>query len=180
MDAEKSSRKGGTKAVVVVLAALAVLIFGFLFITGKFPPRANRTPGAAESYATVQENKQAIENCITEALNEETAKTVSEITVSESNGKYSVRIRVVLAGGFYFPEVIEQTAQPFFDKVEELGLLADVYEVTEYSKGNAGNMDDFICWRSHDGITGTYSDDRGKEPIVKANATVDDIRNIVK
>lgn len=180
MDTEKGSRKGGTKTVVVVLAVLAVLIFGFLFITGKFPPHTERAPGAAESYAAVQENKQALEDCITEALDAETAKTVSEITVRESNGEYSASIRVVLAGGFYFPEVIEQTAQPFFDKAEELGLVADVYEVMEYSKGNTGDMDDFICWRSHDGTTGIYSDDRGKEPIVKANTTADDVRDIVK
>lgn len=180
MEAEKGSRKGGIKTVVAVLAVLVVLIFGFLFITGKFPPRAKRAPGAAENYAAVQENKQALEDCITEALDTETAKTVSEITISESNGEYSASIRVVLSGGFYFPEVIEQTAQPFFDKAEELELVADVYAVMEYSKGNTGDMDDFICWRSHDGTTGTYSDDRGKEPIIKANTTADDIRDIVK
>lgn len=74
MDAEKDSRKGGTKTVVVVLAVLVVLIFGFLFITGKFPTHTKQTPGAAESYAVVQENKQALEDCITEALDAETAK----------------------------------------------------------------------------------------------------------
>ncbi|WP_418933568.1 hypothetical protein [Hominenteromicrobium sp.] len=180
MDAEKENPKSGTKTVLVVLAVLVALIFGFLFITGKFPTHTEQTPGAAESYAVVQENKQALEDCITKKLDAETAKTVSEITVSESNGEYSVSIRVILAGGFYFPEVIEQTAQPFFDKAEELGLAVDVYEVMEYSKGNTGDIEDFICWRSHDGTTGTYSDDRGKEPIVKANTTADDIRDIVK
>ena len=146
MDAEKESPKSGTKTVLVVLAVLVALIFGFLFITGKFPTHTEQTPGAAESYAVVQENKQALEDCITKKLDAETAKTVSEITVSESNGEYSL----------------------------------SVYEVMEYSKGNTGDIEDFICWRSHDGTTGTYSDDRGKEPIVKANTTADDIRDIVK
>lgn len=180
MDAEKGSRKGSTKTVVVVLAVLAVLIFGFLFITGKFPPHTKRTPGAAESYAAVQENKQALEDCITEALDAETAKTVSEITVRESKGEYSVRIRVVLAGGFYFSEVIEQTAQPFFDKAEELGLTVGDYDVMEYSEGNTGDMDDLISWKSDDGVTGIFMDDRGEKPIIKTNATADDIRDIVK
>lgn len=180
MDTEKNSRKCGAKVVALTLVALAVLVFGFLFVTGKFPPHTKRAPGAEENYAAVQENKQALEDCITEALDAETAKTVSEITVRESNGEYSARIRVVLAGGFYFPEVIEQTAQPFFDKAEELGLTVGSYDVMEYSKGNTGDMDDLISWQSDDGVTGIFMDDRGEKPIIKTNATADDIRDIVK
>ena len=87
---------------------------------------------------------------------------------------------MVLAGGFYFPEVIEQTAQPFFDKAEELGLTVGDYDVMEYSEGNTGDMDDLISWKSGDGVTGIFMDDRGEKPIIKTNATADDIRDIVK
>ena len=122
MDAEKESPKSGTKTVLVVLAVLVALIFGFLFITGKFPTHTEQTPGAAESYAVVQENKQALEDCITKKLDAETAKTVSEITVSESNGEYSLSIRVILAGGFTFRRLSNRRRSRFLIRRRNWGL----------------------------------------------------------
>ena len=106
MDAEKENPKSGTKTVLVVLAVLVALIFGFLFITGKFPTHTEQTPGAAESYAVVQENKQALEDCITKKLDAETAKTVSEITRQREQRRIlrehpcNTGWRLLLSGGY--------------------------------------------------------------------------------
>lgn len=178
MDEGKDSRKGGAKIAAVVLAVIAVLIFGFLFVTGRLTPGGD-APSGQKDYEAVKANKQALEEVVTDALDADTAKAVSEIRVNEINGEYSVSIRVVLAGGFYFPDVIEQTAQPFFDKAEELGLTVERYDVMEYSKGNTGDMENFISWRSKDGVTGIYSNDTGAEPIVEPGVTLDRLREIV-
>lgn len=186
METGKNAKKSRKAVIIVVLAGLIVLVLAFLFITGKFPPRGRATGDGTgtstseKSYAATQEDKKALEDCVRAALDEDTAKVVSEVTVFEHNGEFSVRVRSVVAGGFNFPEIIEQTAQPFFDKAEELGLKAKEYTVEEYSKNNAGDIDDLINWKSKDGVTGTYTDDTGEKPYIKANATVDDIRDIVK
>lgn len=182
METGKNAKKNSKTVIIVVFAVLVVLVLAFLFITGKLPPRGRATgAGTGTSVsATTQEDKKALEDCVRAALDEETAKTVSEVTVFEHNGEYSVRVRAVVAGGFYFPEIIEQTAQPFFDKATEMGLTAKEYTVEEYSKNNAGDVDGLISWKSKDGETGTYTDDTGEKPYIKANATVDDIRDIVK
>lgn len=182
METGENAKKNGKTIIIVVLAALVVLVLAFLFITGRFPSKGRTTgAGTGTSTSTVtQEGKKALEDCVWAALDEETAKVVSEVTVFERNGEYSARVRAVVAGGFYFPEIIEQTAQPFFDKAAELGLTAKEYTVEEYSKNNAGDIDDLISWKSKDGVTGTYTDDTGEKPNIKANATVDDIRDIVK
>lgn len=186
METGKNAKKSSKTVIIVVLAVLVVLVLAFLFITGKLPPKG-RTTGAGtgtstseKSYAAAQEDKKALEDCVLAALDEETAKTVSEVTVFEHNGEYSVRVRAVVAGGLHFPAIIEQTAQPFFDKAAELGLTAKEYTVEEYSKNNAGDVDGLISWKSKDGKTGTYTDGTGEKPYIKANATVDDIRDIVK
>ena len=179
MDAGKDSRKGRAKIAAVALAVIVVLIFGFLFITGRITPGGG-APGGQKDYEAVKANKQMLEAAITNALDEDTAKVVSEVMVNEINGKYSASIRVVLAGGLYFPDVIEQTVQPFFDKAEELGLIVGHYDVMEYSKGNTGDMENFISWSSKDGVTGIYSDDTGAEPMVEPGVTRDRLREIVE
>lgn len=181
METGKKEKKSCKTVIILVLAVLVALVLAFLFITGKFLPRG-RTTGAGtgtSASATAQEDKKVLEDCVLAALDEETAKAVSEVTVFEHNGEYSVRVRAVVAGGFYFPEIIEQTAQPFFDKAAELGLAAKEYTVEEYSKNNAGDVDGLISWKSKDGKTGTYTDDTGEKPYIKTNATADDIRDIV-
>ena len=168
-------------AIIVVLVAIVLFVaYRMIFFGSLFSPKADHDAAGSKSYSATQDDKRALEEAVQAALDADTIKSISEINVSELNGEYSITIRVVAAGGFYFPEVIEQTAQPFFDKAEELGLAVDSYKVTEYSKNNAGEITDMITWNSKDGVTGTYSDDTGSEPYIKTGATVDDIRDMVK
>ena len=55
---------------------------------------------------------------------------VSSIEAFENKGEYSMTIRVVAAGGYYMPDVAEQTAQAFFDKAQELGLNASMLDTS--------------------------------------------------
>lgn len=179
MNAKGNTGKGGGKTLVIVLAALAVFILAVLFITGKFPS-AGRAASGQSAPIDAQANEEALEMAMGAALDEELSGIVSEISVRESGDKYSARVRVVAAGGFYFPDVIEQTAPVFFNTAEELGITADAFTVEEYSKGNTGDMENFINWRSKDGLTGTYTDDTGAEPVVETGVTLDRLREIVE
>ena len=179
MNAKENAGKGARKPLIIVLAVLAVIILAFLFITGIFPSIGGAS-SEQKDYETAKANEQALKDAITNALDSETFGTVSEIFVHEFNGEYDATVRVVVAGGFYIPDVIDQTGRVFYDTAEELGVTAGEFTVQEYSKGNTGDMENFINWRSKDGVTGTYSDDTGAQPFIKANATADDIREIVK
>lgn len=113
------------------------------------------------------------------ALDEKTAMEVSSVDAFENKGEYSITVRVVAAGGYYMPDVAEQTAQVFFDKAQELGLNATQYVVTEYSESNAGAKENMLAWNSDDGVTGIYSDDSGAEPVVKTGVSLDALRELV-
>lgn len=113
------------------------------------------------------------------ALDEKTAMEVSSVDAFENKGEYSITVRVVAAGGYYMPDVAEQTAQVFFDKAQELGLNATQYVVTEYSESNAGAKENMLAWNSDDGVTGIYSDDSGAEPVVKIGVSLNALRELV-
>lgn len=113
------------------------------------------------------------------ALDEKTAMEVSSVDAFENKGEYSITVRVVAAGGYYMPDVAEQTAQVFFDKAQELGLNATQYVVTEYSESNAGAKENMLAWNSDDGVTGIYSDDSGAESVVKIGVSLDALRELV-
>lgn len=160
---------------------LTVLLMALALLSGCGSPGAGNSatnePGGVQNS---QDGKEALEEVIRANLTEETAKTISEIKVNQIGGAYSVTIRTIAVGGLYIPDVIEQTAQAVFDKAEDMGLTMNYYEVTEYSESNSEGITNMIAWRSNDGVTGTYSDDTGDEPFVKANATLDDVRGIVE
>lgn len=54
------------------------------------------------------------------ALDEKTAMEVSSVDAFENKGEYSITVRVVAAGGYYMPDVAEQTAQVFLTRHRSL------------------------------------------------------------
>lgn len=166
----------------IKLAALSIAICMTLTGCGQTTAASSSTGGAAsneKSYSARQEDTQALEDAVKAALDEKTAMEVSSVDAFENKGEYSITVRVVAAGGYYMPDVAEQTAQVFFDKAQELGLNATQYVVTEYSESNAGAKENVLAWNSDDGVTGIYSDDSGAEPVVKIGVSLDTLRELV-
>ena len=149
---------------------------------GQTTAGSNSTGGTTsneKSYSARQEDTQVLEDAAKAALDEKTAMEVSSIEAFENKGEYSMTIRVVAAGGYYMPDVAEQTAQAFFDKAQELGLNATQYVVTEYSESSTGAKENMLAWSSDDGVTGIYSDDSGAEPVVKIGVSLNALRELV-
>ena len=159
----------------IKLAALSIAICMTLTGCGQTTAASSSTGGAAsneKSYSARQEDTQALEDAVKAALDEKTAMEVSSVDAFENKGEYSITVRVVAAGGYYMPDVAEQTAQ-------ELGLNATQYVVTEYSESNTGAKENMLAWNSDDGVTGIYSDDSGAEPVVKIGVSLDALRELV-
>ncbi len=125
------------------------------------------------------ENRDALEEAIEAALTPETYKTVSKVTVLELDGKFNVSIRVIAAGGFFIPDVAEETAPAVFAKAEELGVEINRYSVEEYTESNTEGVDNMIAWTSTDGETGIFTDGTNGQAIVKPGVTLDGLRDIV-
>ena len=102
----------------IKLAALSIAICMTLTGCGQTTAASSSTGGAAsneKSYSARQEDTQALEDAVKAALDEKTAMEVSSVDAFENKGEYSITVRVVAAGGYYMPDVAEQTAQVFFD-----------------------------------------------------------------
>ena len=115
--------------------------------------------------------KQSIEDGVTEDI----SPMVSSVTVVESNDAVSISIRTVAVGGSYLAPVAAVLVPVALEKVEALELELGDITVSEYSKGNSGGITDMIAWRSKDGEVGTFSDDSGKEPVIKTKVSLDDL-----
>ena len=166
----------------IKLATLSIAICMTLTGCGQTTAGSSSTGGTTsneKSYSARQEDTQVLEDAAKAALDEKTAMEVSSIEAFENKGEYSMTIRVVAAGGYYMPDVAEQTAQAFFDKAQELGLNATQYVVTEYSESSTGAKENMLAWSSDDGVTGIYSDDSGAEPVVKIGVSLNALRELV-
>lgn len=161
---------------VIFIALLCLTIFSGCGSKGAGDDGA--AGGPAEEIATA-ENEDALKEAVEAALTPETYKTVSEVSSMEYDGKYSVTIRVVAAGGFFFPDVVEETAAAVFAKAEELGVEIGSYTVEEYTESNTEGIDNMIAWRSTDGETGIFTDGSHGRSIVKMGVTLDGLRDIV-
>lgn len=166
----------------IKLTALSIAICMTLTGCGQTTAGSSSTGGTTsneKSYSARQEDTQVLEDAAKAALDEKTAMEVSSIEAFENKGEYSMTIRVVAAGGYYMPDVAEETAQAFFDKAQELGLNATQYVVTEYSESSTGAKENMLAWSSDDGVTGIYSDDSGAEPVVKIGVSLNALRELV-
>ena len=112
----------------IKLAALSIAICMTLTGCGQTTAGSSSTGGTTsneKSYSARQEDTQVLEDAAKAALDEKTAMEVSSIEAFENKGEYSMTIRVVAAGGYYMPDVAEQTAQAFFDKIVILNGCMD-------------------------------------------------------
>lgn len=176
MDIKKAMENKCRKRLIIFLAVVLGLLL--LVAVGRFLPQP-QTSEEQSGYTDVAANRETLEAAITGALDEETAGNVMTISVREHDGEYRATVRVVAAGGLYFPDVIDQTAQVFFDKAEELGVTASEFTVTEYSDTKGSDVENLIDWHTDDGAAGVYMDNTGAEPLIKSNVTANDLRKLV-